>query len=311
MTSQPAGNHPNSAVVQPSPVMPGATRKKVNILAMGSSRADFDAVQLMEQRPDILVDAETWGINYMGAIKKLDRIIHVDPVHPYLGSGPVKDMCDNALKDGIPFYTSWPHPFYSNHVVFPFDKIVQGFGVHYINGSVSAALALAMSEGFTDIGLFGCDFSYPNAHVSESGRGCVEFWIGMGTQRGIRFVIAATSTLLDLYCKQQPYGFFADPMLPPSAGGKLMDVPQIMAHCQRMREPRMGQKPVIYSFQPTTPQNVEAAPTFTPEHLVPPTVPNWLQEPPRNVSALRPAAPGGTNANGADNDSDNLSVSRA
>ncbi len=264
-------HHPNSSFnAPPSPIAMGNARKKVNIVAMGSSRNDFDAMQMLEQRPDILDNAEVWGINYMGAIKRLDRVIHVDPVHPYLGHGPVKDMCDYALKDGIPLYTSWPHPMYSNHVVYPFDKVVQTLGVHYFNSSVAYAIALALVEGYTDIGLWGCDFSYPNAHMSESGRGCCEFLIGYGTQRGVRFIIAQSSTLLDVWCAQQPYGFFKDPLQPPGNGGKLMTVAEIMEHCQKMRDSGNGRfvKPQVFAMGMAvrTPQHAEPIPVVAAEH---------------------------------------------
>lgn len=261
------GEHPNQGVVaQPTPVSMGAQKKKVNILAMGSSRTDFEILQLMEQRPDVLKDAEVWGINYMGAIKKLDRIIHLDPVHPYLGHDVVKDMCDGALKDGIPFYTSHKHPFYANHVVYPFDMVVRNLGSHYLNGSVAYAVALAIAEGYTDIGLFGADFSYPNAHVSESGRACVEYWMGVASGRGVRFVVAQSSTLMDAHCRQQPYGWFKNPLHPPSSGGVLMTVEEIFNHVNAERAPKqtapvafyVAQQPPVSQAIPAEHQNIVA-----------------------------------------------------
>jgi hypothetical protein len=234
------GEHPNQGTTaMPTPVAMGAQKKKVIILAMGSSRADFDVLRLMEDRPEPLRDADIWGINYMGAVTRLDRVIHIDPVHPYLGHAAVKDMCDFALNDGIPFYTSHAHPFYMNHVVYPFDKVVAAIGTHYLNGSVAYAVALAIAEGYTDIGLFGADFSYPNAHVSESGRACVEYLMGIGTARGIRFIVAQSSTLMDAMIRQQPYGWFRNPLVPPSAGGSLMSVQEIIAHVERSRQPKV------------------------------------------------------------------------
>ena len=259
------GEHPNHGfVVQATPVAMGAGKKKVNILAMGSSRNDFETLRLMEQRPDILQDAEIWGINYMGAVTRLNRIIHVDPVHPYLGHAPVKDMCDYALKDGIPLYTSWPHPMYPNQVVYPFDVVVKNTGTYYLNGSVAYALALAMAEGATDIGMWGADFSYPNAHVSESGRANVEFLLGIAMARGIRVYVAQSSTLMDAHCRQQPYGFFRNPLHPPSSGGSLMSVDEIFKHCETQRAQRlMGPSPIV--FQATA--NVMGSGHMVPEHI--------------------------------------------
>ncbi len=209
---------------------PLVKRKAVNIIAMGASREDYMAGMLMEERPECFMDCETWVINYMAAIMPCDRVIHVDPVHAFLKYPVVKQMCDNALKSGIPFYTSAPHPDYPNHVMYPFHKVHETFKSTYFNTTVAYAFALALMEGYNHIGLFGCDFTYPNVHVSESGRACVEFWMGQASIRGINLAIAGRSTLMDMSSSvewngqrvQQPYGFWDDPNVPPAMGGKLM-----------------------------------------------------------------------------------------
>ena len=289
------GEHPNQGfVAQPTPVLLGNQRKKVNILAMGSSRGDFEQLRLMEQRPDVLTGSEIWGINYMGAVTRLDRVIHIDPVHPYLGHAPVKDMCDYALKDGIPFYTSHPHPMYPNHVVYPFDMVVRNLGTYYMNGSVAYALALAIAEGFTDIGMWGADFSYPNAHVSESGRANVEFLMGLAMARGIKVFVAQSSTLMDAHCRQQPYGFFKNPLHPPSSGGQLMNVDEIFRHCEITRAARAqtGAMPVYFQARA---QVAAPAQPLAPEHvqvLRPAYVgPDGSQAPPEAVEAAPQSAP--------------------
>lgn len=223
----------------PTPMVPGPSRKAVNIIAMGNSKMDFFQAQMMETRPDILKDAEIWTINYMGGQIRCDRIIHVDPVHPYLGIPIVHDMCEYALRDNIPFYTSHPHPKYPNHVIYPFARVSAALGgITYFNTSVSYAIALAMADGYNEIGLFGCDFSYPNVHVAESGRACCEFLMGLGTQRGIRFAVAQGSTLMDMHTHQQPYGWFANPNLPPANGGRLMTAQEILQHEHNVRNPQ-------------------------------------------------------------------------
>ncbi len=247
----------------PTPFQPLLhTRKAVVIVAMGSSRTDFTTMQMMENRADLLKGAEVWGINYLGAAWYLDRLIHVDPVWAYLGNEVVRDMCERTAKNGTPVYTSWPYnpttnQTYPNFRLYPFDEITRTLGGCYINGSVSAAIAMALYEGFNEISLFGCDFSYPDAHVSESGRACCEFWLGVATQRGVKIAVAQNSTLLDISTGQQPYGWFADPMRPPVMGGGLMNVQQIYAHCDRMRNPRVA-KPNFFTFEPTRPDILQA-----------------------------------------------------
>lgn len=241
-------NHPNQGSAPlnqsnynaaPTALKTIPNRKAVNIIAMGSSRQDFFTAQLMETRPEILVDAEIWTINYMGAQIRCDRIVHVDPTHAYLGHPPVRDMCEFSLKDNIPLYTSHPHPKYPNQVIYPFDRVSASLGgITYFNTSVAYAIALAMADGFNEIGLFGCDFSYPDVHMAESGRANCEFLMGIGTQRGIRFAVAQSSTLMDMYCKQAPYGWFADPNLPPNNGGRLMTAAEILQHVHNHRNPR-------------------------------------------------------------------------
>jgi hypothetical protein len=63
--------------------------------------------------------------------------------------------------------------------------------------------------GVEKISLFGCDFTYPDAHDAEKGRACVEYWLGMASARGIKIVVPKTSTLLDAIHTQAErfYGF--------------------------------------------------------------------------------------------------------
>ena len=47
------------------------------------------------------------------------------------------------------------------------------------------------------ISVFGMDFTYPDAHDAEKGRGCVEFWLGTAAARGIKITLPKTTTLMD------------------------------------------------------------------------------------------------------------------
>jgi hypothetical protein len=70
-------------------------------------------------------------------------------------------------------------------------------------------VALAIQMGVKKIGLYGCDFHYPDLHMAESGRACVEFLIGNAGAKGINIVVANDSTLLDasLPLMKRLYGY--------------------------------------------------------------------------------------------------------
>jgi hypothetical protein len=101
--------------------------------------------------------------------------------------------------------------------------------------------------------LFGCDFSYPNLHLAESGRACVEFWMGQASARGVQFAIAGHSTLMDMReCVewegtkvQQPYGFWEDPNIPPAQGGKLMHPEKMVKYAAEWKPFGVQQQEVL------------------------------------------------------------------
>lgn len=65
---------------------------------------------------------------------------------------------------------------------------------NYFASSFAYALALAISEGFTTIGLFGVSLNWGRERVVE--RGNLEYWIGIAEGLGIEIVIGERSSLL-------------------------------------------------------------------------------------------------------------------
>ena len=65
----------------------------------------------------------------------------------------------------------------------------------YFTNHVAWMIALAMTEGVTHIGLFGCEYS----HHFERGqqRGSAEFWLGMFEGRGGHVILPPGCTLLN------------------------------------------------------------------------------------------------------------------
>jgi hypothetical protein len=96
-----------------------------------------------------------------------------------------------------PIITSREHPDYPGLVAFPLQEVLNSLGQAYFNSTAAYAVAYAIHIGVKHLSLFGCDYTYPNAHDAEKGRGCLEFWLGIASARGIKLSLPKTSTLLD------------------------------------------------------------------------------------------------------------------
>lgn len=153
---------------------------------------------------------EVWAINNMAAVVRCDRAFHMDDVR-------VQEVRAAANPDGKvarmlawlrtapgPIYTSRAHPDYPGLVAYPLQDVINAGGSDYFNNTTAYAIAMAVAMGVEHISLYGLDFTYPNAHDAEQGRGCCEYWIGRAEARGIRVHVAASSTLLDARLKGVP-----------------------------------------------------------------------------------------------------------
>jgi hypothetical protein len=156
---------------------------------------------------------ETWGINAVGGVLQCDRVFHMDDVRIQEIRAAAKPQSNIAAmlewmrKHPGPIMTSRAHPDYPGLVEFPLEDVINNLGYAYFNGTCAYAVAYAIHLGTVDrISLFGCDFTYPNAHDSESGRGCVEYWLGFARARGIEICVPANTSLMD-GCSPKLYGY--------------------------------------------------------------------------------------------------------
>jgi hypothetical protein len=95
--------------------------------------------------------------------------------------------------------TARAHPDYPNLEEFPLEDLLNKLGSAYINGTGAAALAYAIYLEPDEISLWGFDFTYPNAHKNEKGRGCVEYWLGYAAKAGIMIRLPPKTSLLDSF----------------------------------------------------------------------------------------------------------------
>jgi hypothetical protein len=156
---------------------------------------------------------EVWAINALGDVVQCDRIFHMDDVRiQQIRADAAPDSNIAKMLGWIkthpgPIYTSRAHPDYPGLVEFPLQDVLNHLGYGYFNSTAAYAVAYAIHIGVKKITCMGMDFSYENSHTAEKGRGCVEFWLGQATARGIQISMPRTSTLMDALEGQKFYGY--------------------------------------------------------------------------------------------------------
>ena len=195
---------------QPVPKAPG----HITILGLGPSLEDYTNITRRMGGRHRYCD-QVWAMNALGSIIQCDKIFHMDDVRIQAIRGEAKPdgntaaMLEWMKSCAIPIITSRPHPDYPCLQAFPLKEVLNTFNTGYFNSTAAYAVAYAIWSGAEKISLFGCDYTYPDAHDAEKGRACVEFWLGMAAERGIKLVVPRSSTLLDAIHSQAErfYGY--------------------------------------------------------------------------------------------------------
>jgi hypothetical protein len=174
----------------------------VAILGLGPSLAQFMSLARGLGGRNAYCD-EVWAINSLGDVFQCDRVFHMDDVRIQeirAAAAPESNiavMLKWMRKHPGPIITSRAHPDYPGLVEFPLQDVINDLGFAYLNNTAAYAVAYAIHIGVSKISLYGCDFTYPNAHDAEKGRACVEFWLGFAKARGIQIATANSSSLID------------------------------------------------------------------------------------------------------------------
>lgn len=146
---------------------------------------------------------EVWGINALGDVFACDRIFHMDDVRiQEIRARAAPESNIAAMLEWLkihpgPIYTSNPHSDYPGMVDYPIEGVVNCIGMAYQNNTAAHAVAFAIYLGVKKITLFGCDYTYQNAHDAEKGRACTEFLLGVAHARGILLGMPRESSLMD------------------------------------------------------------------------------------------------------------------
>lgn len=176
--------------------------RHVAIVGLGpSAEAYMDRAKRAGSRHAIA--DEVWAINAIGDVIQCDMVFHMDDVRiqeiraTARPDSNIARMLTWLRTTGVPVMTSIPSPDYPSSVAFPLDDVVNKLGRGYFNNTAAYAVAYAICIGVKKISLFGCDYTYPNAHKAEKGRACLEFWLGYATAHGIEIALPQNTSLMD------------------------------------------------------------------------------------------------------------------
>jgi hypothetical protein len=175
----------------------GSPRTKVAIVGFAQSSKDL--------APYNDPTWSIWGLNQLYRhIPRADRwfeIHHNWNEHVVEGTDHQKWLAESP----IPVYMTERIPGIPNSVKYPLDRVMNGHP-DYFTSTVAFCLALAIQEGFKEIGLWGIDLIVGDEYFYQ--KACCEFWIGTAHGKGITVTLPKTTAL----CKQSHrYGYQSEP----------------------------------------------------------------------------------------------------
>lgn len=174
-------------------------RKRIAIVGFASST-----------RMQAPFDDQTWEI---WAMNQLYRYIpratrwfemhqHEGPYSYVADMVPGTDYISWMRGCPIPLYMVSRHPEFPNSITYPLDQMIAEFGTDLFHSTVDYMMALAIHEGFEEIGIWGIDMAHDTEYEHQRPSG--SFWCGMARGKGIKVTIPPESALLH---KAHRYGY--------------------------------------------------------------------------------------------------------
>lgn len=164
---------------------------------------------------------EIWAMNQLYRfIPRATRWFEIHPhegPHSYLADAvPGTDYAKWLAECPIPVYMVSHKPEFPTSVTYPFRQMIEEFGLEdirpdardkgYFHSSVDYMIALAISEGFQEIGVWGVDMTHDSEYGYQKPSG--SFWLGVAKGRGIKLTLPKESALL----KNEGYAYGYDPL---------------------------------------------------------------------------------------------------
>lgn len=195
----------------------GARPYCVAIVAMGPSYRDYLDDCLRQSSRNAVAD-ETWAINAMGGVIQHDRLICMDAL-PYFAKAAREEnpalagFGDWLAKHPGPIYTQKRYEGFPGSVEYPLAEVLNTCRYAYFNNTVAYAVGLALAWKVKHLKLYGCDFTAGQHADGQTGRACVEYWLSLCIQRGMKVTLAKSTTLCDHKSGRVLYGYSSPPQI--------------------------------------------------------------------------------------------------
>ena len=137
--------------------------------------------------------------------------VYFDLHPPELFRDPSKKFWDTSYlhwlrQNSVPIYMQDHYEDIPMSMQYPYGTIIHQFRPYFTN-HLAWMIALALTEGVTHIGVYGCD--YANGSEYENQRGSAEYWCGVAEGWGVNVMIAPECDLLNH--PKELYGYESHP----------------------------------------------------------------------------------------------------
>ena len=142
---------------------------------------------------------ELWAHATCRHLCKRDPDLLWDLHPPELWRDPKKKNWDPKYPDWLktnrlPIMMQEAYPDVPASIKYPFSTMITEFPRGYMTNHVAYMVALALMEGVTHIGVFGCDYATGSEYGPQ--RGSVEYWLGVAEGRGVQVLLPPGCDLL-------------------------------------------------------------------------------------------------------------------
>lgn len=119
---------------------------------------------------------------------------------PELWRDPVKKKWDPGYlkwltRNHVPIYMQDRYEDVPASIRYPFEQMITEFPRGYMTNSAVYMVALALMQGATHLGIFGCHYQAKSEYAAQ--RGSMEYWLGVAEGRGVHVLIPPTCDLLN------------------------------------------------------------------------------------------------------------------